>query len=141
MRPGTEATAQIAAFAAAVQAWTPGTSEAIGAVKEYAADRLSAMEGVEIVSRGDAPHVLALSLPGYPSEPVVRALGDKGFCLSSGSACHRGKPSHVFAALGLPPKTLMGVLRVSFGPESTREEVDLLCAALEEIRSQLISRS
>ncbi len=35
----------------------------------------------------------------------------------------------------------MGVLRVSFGPESTREEVDLLCAALEEIRSQLISRS
>ena len=141
LRPGTEATAQIAAFAAAVQAWTPGTSEAIGAVKEYAADRLSAMEGVEIVSRGDAPHVLALSLPGYPSEPVVRALGDKGFCLSSGSACHRGKPSHVFAALGLPPKTLMGVLRVSFGPESTREEVDLLCAALEEIRSQLISRS
>lgn len=141
LRPGTEATAQIAAFAAAVQAWTPGTSEAIGAVKEYAADRLSAMEGVEIVSRGDAPHVLALSLPGYPSEPVVRTLGDKGFCLSSGSACHRGKPSHVFAALGLPPQTLMGVLRVSFGPESTREEVDLLCAALEEIRSQLISRS
>lgn len=141
LRPGTEATAQIAAFAAAVQAWTPGTSEAIGAVKEYAADRLSAMEGVEIVSRGDAPHVLALSLPGYPSEPVVRTLGDKGFCLSSGSACHRGKPSYVFAALGLPPKTLMGVLRVSFGPESTREEVDLLCAALEEIRSQLISRS
>ena len=141
LRSGTEATAQIAAFAAAVQAWTPGTSEAIGAVKEYAADRLSAMEGVEIVSRGDAPHVLALSLPGYPSEPVVRTLGDKGFCLSSGSACHRGKPSHVFAALGLPPKTLMGVLRVSFGPESTREEVDLLCAALEEIRSQLISRS
>jgi cysteine desulfurase len=140
MRPGTEATAQIAAFAAAVKAWGPDTSERIREVKDYAAHKLSALEGVELVSQGEAPHILAISLPGYPSEPVVRALGDRGICLSSGSACHRGKPSHVFAALGLPPRTLMGVLRVSFGPDSTTAEVDALAEALEQIRSSLVGR-
>ena len=35
----------------------------------------------------------------------------------------RGKPSHVFAALGLSKQELMGVLRVSFGPDSTRRDV------------------
>ena len=32
---------------------------------------------------------------------VVEALAGQGVCISSGSACHRGKPSHVFAALRL----------------------------------------
>ncbi len=139
LRPGTEATAQIAAFAAAVGSWTSETASHIRAVKDYAADKLSALEGVELISRGDAPHILAISLPGYPSEPVVRSLGDRGICISSGSACHRGKPSHVFAALGLPPRVLMGVLRISFGPDSTIDEVDVLTNALAEIRKSLVS--
>ena len=66
---------------------------------------------------------------------VVRALNDRGVCVSSGSACHRGKPSHVFAALGLPKRTLMGVLRISFCPDSTREEVDALAEGLAAIRA------
>ena len=139
LRPGTEATAQIAAFAAAVEAWTPGTVEHIRQVRDYAVQRLCALSGVELVCQGDAPHILAISLPGYPSEPVVRALGDRGICVSSGSACHRGKPSHVFAALGLPPRTLMGVLRISFGPDSTTDEADQLADALSQIQTQLVS--
>ena len=116
--------------------------ERTAAIKGYTLAKLKeAVPKLEVISQGDAAHICAVTLPGYKSEVVVRVLGDQGVCVSSGSACHKGKPSHVFAALGLPPKTLMGVLRVSFGPESTREEVDLLCAALEEIRSQLISRS
>ncbi len=140
LRPGTEPTAQIAAFAAAVGAWQPDDAEKIRAVKNYTADRLACMDGVELISRGDAPHILALSLPGYPSQPVVRALGDRGIYVSAGSACHRGKPSHVFAALGLDPKVLMGVLRVSFSPSSTREEADAFLAGLQDIQQTLIGR-
>ena len=65
---------------------------------------------------------------------LVRELGDRGICVSSGSACHRGKPSHVFAATGRPKRELMGALRVSFSPDSTAEEAEALVSALEEIR-------
>ena len=133
LRPGTEATPQIAAFAAAVEAWVPGTREHIREVKDYAADTLSAIGGVELISRGDAPHILALSMPAFSGESVVRALGEKGVYLSSGSACHRGRPSHVFEAMPLPPKLRFGALRVSFGPGSTREEVDTLAGLLADM--------
>ena len=92
-----------------------------------------------VVSPGDAPHICAVSLPGYPSEMLVRELSDRGICVSSGSACHRGKPSHVFAATGRPKVELLGALRVSFSPESTSEEADALVRALVEITSARVS--
>ena len=133
LRSGTEPTAQAAALAAACAAWQEDWPERIRAVKDYALERLAALPGLEIVSRGDAPHICAVALPGYPSEMLVRELSDRGICVSSGSACHKGKPSHVFAALGLPKRTLMGVLRLSFGPDNTRADADALAAALGEI--------
>ena len=133
LRPGTEPTAQIAAFAAAVQSWTPDMTARIREVKDYAAVRLPAINGVELVSAGDAPHILALSLPDFSGQSVVEALGSQGVYVSSGSACHRGKPSHVFAAMPLPPKVRLGAIRISFGPESTQEEVDTLAGLLEHI--------
>ena len=133
LRPGTEPTAQIAAFAAAVKAWEPGTAERIRAVKDYAANTLSAIDGVTLISPGDAPHILAISLRDFSGQTVVEALGGQGVCLSSGSACHRGKPSHVFEAMPLPQKVKYGAIRVSFGPESTRDEVDALAWLLSHI--------
>ena len=53
-----------------------------------------------------------------------------GICISAGSACHKGKASHVVSALGLDKKTAAGVIRVSFGPETTFEEIDALHDAL-----------
>ncbi len=137
LRSGTEPTAQIAALAAACRAWKGEADRArMRAVKEATLERLTAqVPGLEIVSRGDAPHICAVSLPGYPSEMLVRALADQGICISSGSACHKGKPSHVFAAMGLPKRTLMGVLRISFSPESTEAEGGALAQALAEIRA------
>ena len=139
LRPGTEATAQIAAFAAAVQAWEPDFPQRIRAVKDYAAGRLAAIDGVEVISAGDAPHILAISLPLFSGQTVVEALAGQGVCVSSGSACHRGKPSHVFAALGLSKQELMGVLRVSFGPDSTRRDAEALADALAEIQKNRIA--
>ncbi len=139
LRPGTEPTAQIAAFAAAVRRWEPEWPERIASRKEYALKALSAVPGLEIISAGEAPHICAVSRPGYPSELLVRDLSDKGVYVSSGSACHKGKPSHVFAALGLPKRTLAGVLRVSFSPESTQADVDALAAGLKEITETRIA--
>ena len=139
LRSGTEPTAQIAALAAACAAWRAEDREKLARTKAYTLDRLRRVPGLEVVSPGDAPHICAIALPGYPSEMLVRDLSDRGICVSSGSACHKGKPSHVFAALGLPKRTLMGVLRVSFSPENRQEDGDALAECLTEITKNRIA--
>ena len=100
-------------------------------LKDYAARRLTqAVPGLRVLTSGGAPHILPITLPGYKSEVVVRFLSDRGVYVSSGSACHKGKASHVVSALGLDKKTAAGVIRVRFGPETTFEEIDALHDAL-----------
>jgi cysteine desulfurase len=133
LRSGTEATAQIAGFAAACTAMLADKDrlERTAAIKEYTLSTLKeALPKLEIVCPGDAPHICAITLPGYKSEVVVRVLGDQGVCISSGSACHKGKPSHVFAAMNLPKPWLDGMLRLSFSPDTTKEQADKLVDAL-----------
>ena len=97
-------------------------------------DELLAMGGVVPVGEGTAPHILAVSLVGYPSANIVTDLGAQGICISAGSACHQGKASHVVSALGLDKKTAAGVIRISFSPDNTEADVDALCHALKSHR-------
>lgn len=133
LRSGTEPTAQIAAFAAAVEAWTPEVTAHLWDIKNYAKQVLSAIEGITVICEGDAPHILAISLPDFSGQTLVEALGGQGVYVSSGSACHRGKPSHVFEAMPLPQKVKYGALRLSFGKETTTAEVDELARLLRHI--------
>ena len=138
LRPGTEATAQIAGFARAVQLRQAGLEEdwaRMEACKTYARERLGAIPDLRFVGPADAPHILALSLPGYPSQNIVTELSGQGICISAGSACHRGKASHVLTAMGLDKRTAAGTVRVSFGPETAFEDIDALAAALLEHRN------
>ena len=96
----------------------------------YCRERLLSIPGVVPVGSGEAPHILAVSLVGYPSANVINDLGSQGICLSAGSACHRGKASRGYAALGLDKRTAAGVLRLSFGPETTEGDIDALYEAL-----------
>ena len=132
-RSGTEATAQIAGFAKAVQLRGEGLEEKLAhmaQIKAYCREKLLSIDGLVTVGQGEAPHILMVSLVGYPSANVVTDLGDQGICLSAGSACHRGKLSHVVTALGLDKRTAGGVLRISFGPETTFADIDALYEAL-----------
>ena len=106
----------------------------MAAVKAYAEEKLLALDGVVRIGGGQAPHILSLSLVGYPSANVVSELGAQGICISAGSACHRGQLSHVYRAMGLDKKTAAGVLRISFGPETTEREIDALAEALKAHR-------
>ena len=106
----------------------------MAALKEYCRAKLLDMGGVVPVGSGTAPHILAVSLVGYPSANIVTELGAQGICISAGSACHQGKASHVVSALGLDKKTAAGVIRISFSPDNTNEDVDALCAALKAHR-------
>ena len=134
LRSGTEATGQIAGFARAVALRCEHLEETLAhmaAIKAYAEETLLALPDVVRVGSGAAPHILSLSLVGYPSANVVTELGSQGICISAGSACHRGQLSHVYRAMGLDKKTAAGVLRISFGPETTKEDIDALAGALK----------
>ena len=134
-RSGTEATAQIAGFARAVELRLENYEEKLAHMAEiraYCLEKMLTIPTAVQVGRGEAPHILSLSLPGYPSANVVTDLGSKGICISAGSACHKGKTSHVVSALGLDKRTAAGVLRLSFGPETTREDIDAAYEALRE---------
>ena len=143
LRSGTEATAQIAAFAVAARegkATLKQDLEHMAQLNAYAREQLTQrVSKVQFLTEGGAAHILPISLVGYKSEVVVRMLSDRGVYLSSGSACHKGKPSHVYAALKLPKPVQDGVLRVSFSYDSTKEDVDALVESLEQAQNQLFT--
>ena len=143
LRSGTEPTAQTAAFAAAVEAGRASLERDLAhmrELKDYAARTLrEQVPGLELIGAGTAPHILPVTLPGYKSEVVLRFLSDRGIYVSSGSACHKGKPSHVYAALKLPKPQLDGILRISFSSDTAREDVDALVQGLKEAQAQLFT--
>ena len=133
LRSGTEATAQIAGFAKAVELRCDHLEDKLrhmAEVKAYAVEKLSAIPDLQIIGSGKAPHVLSVSMAGWPSQNVVNDLGSQGICVSAGSACHHGKSSQVVSALGLPKRVAAGVIRLSFGPETTFAEIDACAEAL-----------
>ena len=135
LRGGTESTAQIAGFAKAVELRRNGLAEKLAhmaEIKAYAVEQLSLIPDLQLISDGTAPHVLSVSLVGWPSQNIVNDLSGQGICISAGSACHQGKPSHVIATLKLPKKVSGGVIRLSFGPETSKEEIDACVAALKK---------
>ena len=137
VRSGTEATAQIAGFAKAVELRREdyeGKLARMAALKDYCRTQLLTIDGMVCVGEGTAPHILAMSLVGYPSGNIITDLGAQGICISAGSACHQGKASHVVSALGLDKKTAAGVIRISFSPDNTEADVDALCRALKSHR-------
>lgn len=79
------------------------------------------------------------SLKNVEGEALLLNLDAKGICVSSGSACTSGSsnPSHVLTAIGLNKDLAKSAIRVSFGEENTKEDVDFLVDNLVEIVSKL----
>lgn len=135
LRSGTEATAQIAGFAKAVELRMNGLQEKLSQmadIKAYAKEQLSTIPDLQVIGSGTAPHVLSVALVGWPSANIVTDLSSQGICISAGSACHQGKLSHVVDAIRLPKKTGQSVIRLSFGPETTKTDIDACVEALRK---------
>jgi cysteine desulfurase len=69
---------------------------------------------------------------GVESEALLFLLDRAGVCASAASACSSGAmdPSHVLAAMGIPPSLAGGALRLSFGWASSEADVDRVLEAL-----------
>lgn len=77
------------------------------------------------------PNTACLTMPTVSSETQVMALDLEGIAVSAGSACSSGKvgPSHVLAAMGIPPDVASTAIRVSMGTSTQRDEIDRFIAA------------
>ena len=76
-----------------------------------------------------------ISFKGVNGSELLMKLDEKGICASAGSACSSGNsmPSHVLTAIGLTSEYSEGTLRVTFGDENTKEDVDYLVASMINI--------
>jgi cysteine desulfurase len=86
------------------------------------------------------PGNLNLSFDGVDADHLLVAL--PGVALSTGSACASAsaEPSHVLAALGLPPERARGAVRFGLGRSNSEAEIDAVAAqvvaAVREIREK-----
>jgi cysteine desulfurase len=87
------------------------------------------------VEAARAPHVSNMSIPGTDSEALLMHLDLAGIACSSGSACSTGsvEPSHVLTAMGVPRELGVAALRVSFGRETTPDDLEALLAVLPKV--------
>lgn len=136
MRPGTEATPNIAAFGEACRICMERMDDNDAKVevlctqfKEGIAQRFP---WAVYNGKNDIPHVVNLSFPGCKSEVLLRVLEMHAVYVSSGSACAKGKASHVLAAMRLEHTRIDSALRISFAPSNTSDDVEALLDALEE---------
>lgn len=142
MRPGTESTPLIAAFAAAVKALPDHkkVQKQVQALNEAARRGMEDL-GMVINSAPEAsPYILNAALEGIRSQTLIQFLSSRGVCVSSGSACARGKRSHVLQAMGLADDRIDSSIRISFSRDNTDEDIAALCAALQEAKAQLARR-
>ena len=135
IRPGTEAMPAIAGFAAAARALPAPKRELehITMLRDYMVSKLTELDGVVVNSPPDAlPYVTNVSVIGIKSVPMLNFLSDRGICVSSGSACSKGKKSHVLLQMGLDRKRLDSPLRISFSRFTTVQEIDALITGIAE---------
>lgn len=138
IRPGTEASPLIAGFGAAVSALPDlkKQSEYISGLNTYARERLSEIDGLIFNSADNAsPFILNIYIPSFMrSQTVIQELSAKyGIYVSSGSACAKGKRSHVLTAMHLPDERIDKSIRISFCRSNTKEDIDILADALKEL--------
>lgn len=135
LRPGTEALPLIAGFGAAVRALPDLAEEAaaVTSLRSLCLEGLAQIGGVCINSPEDAlPYLLNFSVEGIRSETMLHFLASRGVFVSSGSACAKGRQSHVLEAMGFTEARLSSALRVSFSRYNTEEDVFQFLSALKE---------
>ena len=152
-RSGTENVPGIVGMAQALEeavAALPESESLLSALRDRMIEAVIAIPGVRLT--GDP----AARLPGFCSFVVdgvshsvllVNAMNERGYCVSSGSACSASskEASHVLLALGYDKQAASASLRITLGMDNAPEDVDGAVAALrqaiEQIRTEAVTRA
>lgn len=152
LRSGTEPVYLAAGFAEAVRcAFADRAAEEarVRGLWDYLYERLSAEISDFILNsrRDGSPYLFNFAVPGMDNSKALRYLSEHGIYVSKASACSSNvftvkpgtwRPKHqlsLFAA-GIPEVISTHTLRVGFGWNSTREDIDALIAGLKGYLAQ-----
>lgn len=97
--------------------------------------RLSSVDGT--------PYILTVSALGLRGEVLLHMVNDKGLIIGTGSACSsnaKNRYNKVVLACGYDERTADGVLRLSFCPQTTEEEIITAANILNETALELSRR-
>jgi cysteine desulfurase len=145
LRAGTENVAGIAGLAAALvlaQAERATEAPRIAGLRDRLESALAAaLPEVRVNGAAAArlPGTSSIAFADVDSEQLLIRLDLAGIAASAGSACAAGslEPSHVIAALGLPPAYRHGVIRFSLGRQTTVREIERAAAIVLQLVASL----
>ncbi|KRM60096.1 hypothetical protein C5L31_000978 [Secundilactobacillus malefermentans] len=151
-RAGTENVPGIAGFAKAVEEITP--EEKAARQIKYFEFKQQIVEGltknnVDFAVNGDLEknelqHVLNIWIKGVSTYVMQTNLDLAGIAISGGSACTAGsiEPSHVLTAMyGQDSPRISESIRISFGKNTTTDEINQLINSITQIVNRLKKRS
>jgi len=148
-RAGTENVVAIAGFGAAAAAALAGLAAESGRMLalrsrlEAALTRVSPRAVIFGAEAERVPNTTLVAQPGMKAETAIIAFDLDGVAVSSGAACSSGKvqPSHVLAAMGVPPGLARGAIRLSLGPTTTESDIDRFIEAWIKVSAALLKES
>ncbi len=131
-RSGTENVIGIAGFGAAAEAaardLAGGIWDRVAEFRKILENTIAAEANGTIFVGKDAlrlPNTSCFITPGWKGETQVMTMDLAGFAISAGSACSSGKvrASGVLQAMGFSEDEAGSAIRVSFGPDTTQDDV------------------
>ena len=145
-RSGTENVFGIKQFQYAVEEKFSSLKEDFTRLREYREllwDGLDKAVYTRLSSVNGTPYILSVAAKGLRGEILLHMANDKGVIVGTGSACSsnaKNRYSKGILACGFDEKTADGVLRLSFSPETTKEEVLQATEILNEVGRDLSNR-
>ncbi|MGN0814338.1 MAG: cysteine desulfurase family protein [Candidatus Coproplasma sp.] len=92
---------------------------------------------IKVISgENSSPYILTLGAEGLRGETILHEADDAGVIIGTGSACSSNEKkrfSRVILACGIDEKLADGILRISFSPENTLEEIETAASILNGI--------
>lgn len=140
LRSSTENTLGIISFGEAIHWYAENfksVSEYMGNLYTYAEEKIFKLGlGVKINKPSvHSDYIMNLSMPSVRSEIMLNFLSENNIFVSSGSACSSRRtvktPKYVLKSFGLDDKEADSVLRISFGYENNREDINIFCEYLK----------
>lgn len=148
-RSGTENVAGIAGFGKAMEIATRNyiiTNKKLRTIREYFLEKLT--ERVNYFQINGHPQqksnaILNISFYGIEGESILMLLDLAGIAVSTASACTSKSllPSHVLKAMGVPDDIAQGSIRISFGTNISKSDIDHVVEEIENVVSKLRSIS
>lgn len=144
-RSGTENVAGIAGFGKAIEIATRNYiihNKKLRTIREYFLEKLS--EKVDYFQVNGHPQqksnaILNISFYGIEGESILMLLDLAGIAVSTASACTSKSllPSHVLSAMGIPSDIAQGSIRISFGTNISKSDVDYVIDEIEKVVTKL----